>query len=193
MFIKRKHISVILFSTLVIMVVFVSTLLGYTLYIQWKKDSYALSYCNSIYKLTAELFERDVTLSNVRVKVEEKESFPDVPFIEGNIKNNSNKVVTSILIEAVFFKSDGTVVYRDWFSPLGERFASQNFGVPRLFTNIEETINVLMPGESIPFRHLLKNCPREVISQFFSKTEFVRTESKDKIKLVYSISGMSVL
>ncbi|MFH1799127.1 MAG: hypothetical protein ABH844_07330 [Candidatus Omnitrophota bacterium] len=193
MFIKRKHLSVILFSSIVITVVFVCTLLGYMLYIQWKKDSYALNYSDSICKLTAELFEKDIVLSNVRVKVEEKESFPDVPFIEGSIKNNSNKVVTSILIEASFLKSDGTVVYKDWFCPLGERFARQNFGAPVLFSSIRETINVLMPGESLPFRHVLKNCPREIISQFFSRMEFARNNSEGKIKLVYSISGIGVL
>ncbi|MFC1480328.1 hypothetical protein ACFL5Y_02635 [Candidatus Omnitrophota bacterium] len=189
MFLKKKHILVIVFSSIIIAVVFVSTLIGYSLYIQWKKDSFALRYRNSIYKLTAELFRKNVVMSNVRVKIGGKELFPGLPLLEGSFKNNSNKIVTSVLVEVYFLRPDGTVVYKDWVYPLGE----QHFGSSTLFPGIKQTRNILLPGEGISFRHLLRNCPREVVEQVSARTKLAKNSSKDKIRMVYSIAGLSVL
>ncbi|MFH1552946.1 MAG: hypothetical protein ABID83_04845 [Candidatus Omnitrophota bacterium] len=189
MFLKKKHILVIIFSSLIITVVFVSTLIGYSLYIQWKKDSFALRYRNSIYKLTAELFRKDVITSNMSVKIGGKELFPGLPLLEGSLKNNSNKTVTSVMVEVYFLRPDGTVVYKDWFYPLGE----QHFGSPALLPGIKQTRNILLPGEGISFRHLLRNCPRELVEQVSVRTKLAKNSSKDRIKMVYSIVGLSVL
>ncbi len=189
MFIKRKHIAVIIFSSIIIAVVFVSTLIGYSLYIQWKKDSLALKYRNSIYKLTAELFKNDVVLSNVCVKMEDGKLLSEMPLLEGRLKNNSNKTITSIAIEVSFLAPDGTVVYDSWFNPLGEEY----FGTPPLLSGMRQTRNVLLPGEGISFRRLLRNCPPEVVAQLSAKAEFARNQPENKVKLVCSIAGLSVL
>ncbi|RKY42568.1 MAG: hypothetical protein DRP85_02210 [Candidatus Makaraimicrobium thalassicum] len=189
MFIKKKNIVVIIFSSVIIAVVFVSTLIGYTIYVQWKEDSFALKYRNSIYRLTAELFRKEIAMSNVNVKVGVEEPFPGMPLLEGSLRNNFNKTIDSIRIEVSFLEQDGTVVYNDWFHPLGEQHSVSS----PLFSGMEQTRNLLLPGEGISFRHLLRNCPRELIAQLSTKSKFARSHSKDKIRLVYSITGLSVL
>ncbi len=189
MLIKKKHASVIIFSSIIITVVFLSTLVGYNLYIQWKKDSFALKYRNSIYKLNAEIFKKDIVISNVNIKIGGSELFAEMPLLEGSLKNNSTKTITSVRIEVSFLKGDGSVIYKDWFHPLGE----QQFIHPILFSGIEHTRNVLLPGEGISFRHLLRNCPKEVFSQLSTKANFAKSNSEDEMKLDYSIAGLSVL
>ncbi|MEA3489076.1 MAG: hypothetical protein U9R44_01880 [Candidatus Omnitrophota bacterium] len=189
MFIKKKHILVIILSSIIITAVFVSTLIGYTLYIQWKKDSFELKYRNSIYKLTAELFRKDVFISNVNVKILNNMARPDVPVFEGTLKNNSNKIITSILLEVSFQGQDGTVAYKAWFHPLGEQYP----GDFTLSPVKRQTRNILFPGKGLSFRHPLRNCPREIVTEVTAKSNFAKNDSKRSIKLVYSIEGLSVL
>jgi hypothetical protein len=189
MSIKKKHILVIIFSSLIISVVFLSTLAGYMLYIQWKKDVFAVNYRNSIYKLTAELFSKDVVLSNVNVKISDQEPFVGKPVFMGNIKNNSNKSVTSILLEVYIQEPNGNVVYRGWYYPLGER----PYGNPSVFFGSHPTRNVLLPGEGISFKHPLLNCPKQLVAEISGKDKFAKRETRGGLTLTYSVEGMSVL
>lgn len=189
MFIAKKNIVVAVFSSVVIAVVFISTLVGYSLYIQWKKDSFALRYQNSIYELTAELFKKDVILSNVVAKVGDDGFFSDAPFLEGSLKNSTKKTITSVLIEVSFVKPDGEVVYHDWFHPLGEERINGS-----IFTSDKKrTRSVILPDEDLTFRHALRNCPKEVIEKLSTKAKLAKAGSKDELSMVYSIKGLSVL
>jgi hypothetical protein len=189
MFIKKKHILVIIFSSVIISVALVSTLIGYTLYIQWKEDSLALKYRSSIYKLTAGLFRNEVALSNVRIMTEGEDQQSGRIFLEGNLKNNTNKTITSLLIEVYFDEPDGTVVYKNWFHPLGEA----HLGGPSIFFGAHPANNVLLPGEDISFRHHFPNCPRKLSEELFRKTKFARRDEKGGVTMRYSIEGLSVL
>ena len=183
--INNKHALVIIFSSIIIAAVMVSTLVGYHLYIEWREDRDSAAYNNAIYKLTADMFKKDVGLSNLRVAIGGKEMFTGMPIIEGSLKNNSSKIVTSIMLEVQFSRPDGSVVYREWFYPLG--------AVRPAPIRAKRTKNVLMPGEGISFRHLLRNCPSEVASLISEKTGFAKGDREPRIKTEYSIVGMSVL
>ena len=188
MVLRKKHALVIFFSSTIIAIVLVTTLAGYSLYVQWKKDSFALKYRRSIYKLTADLFKKDVAVYNVSVRIGDNELFSGMPILEGSLKNNSGKTITSILVEISFLKGDGAVIYHDWFHVLGEK----HYGSPPAFSEKKQAGNVLLPGEGISFRHLLRNCPREVIDHVTVKSQFAKSHPKDSMKMVYSITGMSV-
>ncbi|MGD2279542.1 MAG: hypothetical protein PVH45_05570, partial [Candidatus Omnitrophota bacterium] len=180
---------VIAFSSLIIGMVLVSTVIGSSLYIEWKNNSFVPRYRDSISKLTAEMFKNDVNISNVSVRIEEEGTFSGTPYMEASLKNNSQKTIASILIETSFVRPDGSVVYKDWLHPIdGERFTTTT-----LLRDIEHTRSVLLPGESISFRHLFMNCPPEVVSQLSSKTGFAKTGGKGGIKLEYTIAGLTVL
>ena len=180
---------VIAFSSLIIGVVLVSTVIVYTLYVEWKNNSFIQRYSDSISRITAEMLRKDVGIANVRVGLHKEGPFSGMPFMEGSLKNNSKKTLTSIRLELSLQKPDGSVVYKGWLHPIGE----ERFARSASFSDTEDTRNVLSPGESISFRHLLRNCPPEVISQFSSKKEFAKTDAEDNIKLDYLITRMTVL
>jgi len=185
MFLKKKHISVVAFSSAIIAIVFIVTLAGYHLYIQWKQDTLALKYRNSIYKLTAELFRNDVILSNIDLRVIKKEGTSALPLLQGSLKNNSGKKITSISVEISLENPDGTVVYKEWVHPLGNR--SSSFGI------MEYTEKVLLPGEKMSFRHFMKNCPYDVTEKISAKTEFAKEGSREALTVDFSIVGLTVL
>jgi len=190
MFIKRKHKLVIVFSSLVIAMVFISTLIGYNLYIKWKGDVSAAKYRNSIYELSAELFRKDIILSNVSVDIGKQSARMSPPFIKGSLKNNSAKAVSSALVEVFFQKSDGSVIYKDWIYPLGVRKPPP--GRFSLFFRRSKTYNILLPGEGISFRHSIRNCPDEIYEQFSNKTNFAKN-GKNKVMIIYSIVGLDII
>jgi len=170
--------------------VFVSTLVGYNLYIQFKGESSVVKYGNSIYKLNAELFRKDINLSNVSVETGKHGSRARLPFIKGSLKNNSNKTVSSVLVEVFFQKRDGSVLYKERIYLLGDKKLSSR--AVSLFLGRRRTYNVLLPSEGISFRHPIGNCPNEIYEQFSNKTNFAKND-KNKIEIVYSIAGLDII
>ncbi|MFH1665058.1 MAG: hypothetical protein ABIA77_02810 [Candidatus Omnitrophota bacterium] len=193
MFRQKKHVIVVTFSSVIIAIVLISTLIGYSLYVRWKEDSFGLKYRNSIYKLTAELFRKDIVLANVNVVIGEDDPFAGMPVIGGSLKNNSSKTLTSILVEISFYGADGAVIFKDRVYPLGGGTEKQYPGPDILSANIGPTRNILLPGEGISFRHLLRNCPRKLIAHFDTKSKFARVYPQDKITMKYSVEGLNIL
>lgn len=185
--IKKKHIQVILFSSIIIASVFITTLVGYTLYIQWKKDAFTTTYRSSVYKLTAELFKNDIPWSKVKLDVRDASRGREIAVFEGAITNNTGKTLESLLIEISFVDPDGRVLYKDWVDPLTEhRFWR---AVP---TDSASITRVLLPGETLIFRHNLSNCPREIVKDISGMKGFAKSDVEQKVKYVYSIEGLKV-
>ena len=189
MFLKKKHILVVIFSSVIVAVVLVSTLAVYSLYMQFKEDSFALRYRNSIYKLTAELFRKDIHISNLSVRIMRDKASSGVPVIEGSIKNGTGKTLTSVLMEISFTRPDGTVSYKGWLHPLGEKHFG-DFTMPPAAT---QAGYVLLPGETVSFRHIMRNCPRDIIKQISARSNFAKRQPKEKSEFAHSIVGLSVL
>ena len=185
---KKKHFTVIILSSMVIVVVLFSTIVGYTLYMQWKKDTFSVNYRNSIDKITAKIFHEDVVLTGVTVRKEHMGHFKGKPVIMGSIRNNSTKAVVSVLVEVSFAREDGTVLYRGWFYPLSDKKAltSSIIGSP-------ESSVVLSPGKSLEFKYLLKSCPKDVAENIAYKSSFAKKDSGQKMNMDCTIAGIRVL
>ena len=183
---KNKHVLVISLSSLVVAIVLVSTLIVYSLYLDWKEDSKALQYNNSIYRVTADMFAKYVAVSNVNVNAAGNDIFRHIVVIEGSVKNNSDKTITSLMLEVSFSRPDGTVIYRDWLYPIGDNRSSYT-------SSSVSAKNVLSQGEGVSFRHILVNCPAEVAEGIQFNTKFAKIPADKRIQMEYEIAGMSVL
>ncbi|MDD4957162.1 MAG: hypothetical protein PHH49_03275 [Candidatus Omnitrophica bacterium] len=187
MFIKKKNVFVAIFSSGIIALVFISTLAGYLLYGQWRKDSLASKYRFSIYSLTADIFRNEVVISNIRVKLEGDHA--DVPILEWAVKNNSGKTIVSILLEVGFVKDDGTVVYKAWLKPLDEAGAVLH---DKLYDDLGAGKGIA-PGETLSFRQPLRNCPEGMIERIASRDSFARNEFAENIELKYTLKGLKLI
>lgn len=193
MLLKKKNISVIIFSVGIIVAVLLSSLILFTSYFVWKEKGAALSYEKSIYATTALLFEKDLALSHVILVPGDADIFSGKPLVEGSIKNNTTKTVSSILMEISFISKDGVVVYRHRFHPFGIGPGNKNFGSPLLYPLMSPTGNMLLPGDSVSFRHVMSNCNNGLISRIKNNTNFTKKGTKKNLNFLYSIVGLSVV
>lgn len=184
---KKKHFPVIIFSSVIVTVVFLSTLAGYIGYTQYKKDVITSNYRNSIYELTADIFRGDISVYNVVLK--KSEGKPPFPVFEGVIKNNSVKTFSSILLEISFVDPEGRVLYKEWFHPIGEK----HFDSPFFFPASSRVGDNLPPGETVSFAHGMRNCPPEILDRVSMKRGFARADASKDVDFVHSIEGMKVL
>lgn len=185
--VKKKHIQVIVFSSLIISIVIITTLAAQLFYVQWKKDTIASRYRNSIYDLTARIFRDDLIVRGAGISVKKVENAKRIPVFEGSIENKTGKTVTSILMEVSFLGEDGRVAYKGWFRPIGKGVYGYS-SLPHGGT----TGKVLLPGEMISFREMLPNCPRRIISGF-SEGSGTGQNGEEEFELSYEIKGMSVI
>ena len=186
MFVKPKNIVVIVLSSVIVASVFMTTIVGYSFYTQWKKDSFTAMYKSSIYRLTGEMFKNEVTISNINVYVDSSRTKRSAPIVEGSIKNNTGKTISSIMIEVSFSNNKGVVVYNDWFYVLNnvEREILSPAGIGN---------NVVFSGGVVSFKEILKNCPKSVVEKIREKTVFAKSDSEEAIVVSCKATGMSVI
>jgi hypothetical protein len=184
---KKKHLPVIIFSSAIVIVVFFSTLLGYSAYIQYKKDAITSNYRNSIYELTADIFRNDIVFHDVALKTQSEKS--DFPVFEGSIVNRSNKTFASVLIEVSFVDPDGSVLYKSWFHPGGQKY----FDGPVFFPTPDKAEVILAPGATVYFVHSMRNCAPEIVERVSMKKGFAKADPSKNVEFLYSIEGLKVL
>jgi len=188
MFVKKKHISVISWSTAVICVVFVSTLVVYNIYIHWKENVFYSTYRDTINSLTARMFTEEVFVERLRVSLR-KEPGTDhaVAVLEGTLVNRSSKTLERALLEVNFEDHRGEVLYKVWVYMLGQAPVS-GYGPIK----VNEMVDVLEPGESFFFRHKISNCPEEIIRRLAREEGFARVRREEQIDIRYAIEELSV-
>ena len=168
-------------------VVFLSTLFGYSLYTQFKKDAFTAGYWDSIYAISADIFRKDIIFLNTNVKM--GGSGEETPVVTGTLRNNSARPITNVLIELSFSESDGRVLYKEWVRPL----AGQSFDGVRFFTDPVSGEEVISPGGSFNFRHVMRNCPKNVTRRMSTKRGFQRKDESRKIDFKYSVGALKIL
>jgi hypothetical protein len=175
MIIKKKSILVIILSILLISLVLIATLIGYYLYLNWKEENTKSAYLTSLYELNAKLYAKYISITSILIKIDEEEFFEGKPIIEGHIKNTSNKKIRSLKLKISLLDKDGRVLYMDLFYPL--RIDSYSY---------------LAPNDAISFKHLLKNCPKDITSYLKMKTRFAKEKKKDPINIDYKIEELTL-
>ncbi len=184
---KRKHLPVILFSSGIVIVVFLSTLFGYSLYIQFKKDALAAGYRESICKITADIFREDLVFANVNIEVSDDGGHD--PVFEGELRNNTSWEITFLVIELSFFDEDGKVLYKEWVRPL----AGQNFDGVLFSAETVSGEDVIPSGGSFNFRHVMRNCPEHVVCRTSMARGFAKRDNTRNVKFSYSVGALKVL
>ena len=184
MLIKHKSALVIAISSLVIASVLVLTIFGFYAYLEWKKKDTERNYRIALYDFNGRLFAKHIII-NLRTKIARTGVFKGKPIVEGSIKNASNKKIYSLKLRIAFCDSLKQALYVDIFYPVGLEFDS--------FVNIGNvTKNFLGEGDSISFKHQLKNCPPEVTAYLKSKLKFAKAEYGQPLELTYKIGGLDI-
>ena len=180
MLVKKKSILVIVLSSAIISFVLIITLIGFYIYLNWKEENNKSAYLNSLYELNAELYSKHVPIYSLLIKLDDDDLFKDKVIVEGQIKNKSNKKILSIKLKISLFDKYGRVLYVDSFYPL------KSGSYLGLIT--EETGNYLLPDDSISFKHLLRNCPKDIYIYLKMRTRFAKEKiKKEPLNIDYKI------
>ena len=173
---RHRSTLVITISSLVIASVLALTTFGFYAYLEWKTTAIRKSYALATHDFNSKLFNKYV-IANLQAGLGTKGAFKGKPIVEGTIKNTSNKKIYSLGLKITFSDPDGEVVCMDMIYPLSSEFGTKSF---------------LLEGDSISFRHQLKNPPPEIFEHLKSKLKFAKTKSAKPLELVYKISSMDI-
>ncbi|OGW75791.1 MAG: hypothetical protein A2Z72_05245 [Omnitrophica bacterium RBG_13_46_9] len=187
MYIKLRSILVITVSSLIIASVLALTIFGFYAYLEWKEENGRGNYRRALYELSGNLFSKYI-LINLKARIDKEGIFKNRPVIEGTIKNTSSKKIYSLKLKIVFSDTQRHVVYVDTFYPIGLEFDS----LANIGEIAKETKNFLLEGDSISFKHRLKNCPPQISEYLKSKLNFAKVGRAAPLQLEYKIEGVDI-
>ena len=178
MIIKKKSLVVAFISSLIVASVMVLTLVGYLAYLQLKDEERKVSYQYLLAKVNAKVYSRYIEVSRLNAKMETSGPLKGNPVIEGVIRNAGYKNMADPLMKVKFLDKDGAVIYEVVFHPqepsLGTGGLTQ-VTIPYLPNPSKAPIK---PGDSLAFKKILANCPKEVASEMKDASGFARARPR---------------
>ena len=164
MIIKKKSLVVALVSSLVILLVMITTLIGYLIYVELKDNESKLSYQALLQKLNAKNYSAYIDASKLNARLGKGGALEKEPIVEGVIVNKGRKAITDILLKVKFKDKDGAVLYEVTFHPQEPPFGSfilTQVSIPYISGPSKVQIK---PGDEFAFKRILANCPKEILS-----------------------------
>ncbi len=153
--IKLKSLIVIIVSSILISLVILTTIFGLSLYTGYKEGESAKRHRVKIAQLNAKLYSPLIIIEGLRAKYENKGIYKDKCLLEGTIKNDGYRTVSSVKIKVRFLSASGEAIYTEEFLPLKTPMVPRKTTIAAisLFTSGRE--RPLMPGKSLKFKRLL--------------------------------------
>lgn len=186
-YIKNRTALVIVFSSLIISSVLALTIFGFYAYLEWKGKEIRRNYKMALYDLNTKVYEKYITVK-LDGRIDTEGIFKGNPIVRGTIKNNSDKTIYSLRLKIAFYDLGNRTVYVDTFYPVGLALES----LVNIVDVTKTTKNFLLEGDSISFKHRLKNCPLKVLTFLKSKRKFAGLGVSEPLKLDYKIVGLDI-
>ncbi len=189
--IKKKSLIVALVSSFVISLVLVLTLIGYLAYIEIRGKEFERSYQALLQKVHAKSYGKYIDIANLAAKIENQGALKGKPIVEGTIKNNGARNITDLLIKVKFLDRDGAVIYEVAFHPsepaLGATTVPQ-VALPYISNYLYGPAKVVLKaGDSLTFKWIMMNCPREIILTLQEKIGFAKDTGRWTGKLAIEV------
>ncbi|MFA6079680.1 MAG: hypothetical protein WC779_08055 [Candidatus Omnitrophota bacterium] len=169
MLIKQKSLIVALVSSFVIAMVLVLTLVAYLIYIELRGEEFKRSYQDLLSKVNSKVYSKNLETVKLDALIEPSGALKGTPVIDGILKNKGSRNITALLLKVKFLDKDGAAIYEVTFHPqepsLGDQ-ASPQVVIPYLSGPARI---ILRSGESLAFKRILSNCPKEIIQSLQDK------------------------
>ena len=152
--IKRKSLIVGLVSSIVIAVVLIMTLVGYSLYLELKNGEFERVYQELLEKAKAKVYSKNLDIFGLDARIENTGALKGKPIVEGAITNKGTRDVTNLAIKLNFLDKDSAVIYEFTARP-------QEPALPHTYTYTYSSA-AIKPGETLKFKKIIANCPTEI-------------------------------
>ncbi len=192
MLIKQKSLIVAIVSSFVIALVLVLTLVGYLAYIELKGEEFKRSYQELLQKANAKVYSRHIEISKLKAKIETSGVLKGKPIIEGVLKNKGPRDITNMMVNIKFLDKDSAVLYEEIFNPREPSLGTSGLSLASIPYLSGTTKIFLKQNESLPFKKILVNCPKEIVDELRSEDRSsVHKLSKWSGKLTFEILSIS--
>lgn len=191
MIIKKKSLIVALISSVVISSVLILTLVGYVVYIELKGEEFRRSYLELLHKANAKFYSKYVEVSKLSVALVGTGALRGWPIVEGLIRNTGYKDIADLLMKVKFLDRDGAIIYEVVFHPqepsLGSASLTQGLAIPYLSSPSKVSIK---PNDSLPFKKILANCPKEILEELKKGAGFAKTRGRWSGRLSFEVLSL---
>ena len=144
--IRKKHWVVIAFSSLIVALALISTLIGYFVYVNLTSSRYSWRHSRVLARTYAKIYSKHVEIPSIKlIKLKSGRK----PKLVGRIINAGNKPVASIVLQVRFLDEGGKTLYTVMFQPLKA-------------SSSKSRREYILPAGSLDFSYGLLKCPAEI-------------------------------
>ncbi len=152
---KLKSIIVIILSSILISSAILLTILGLSFYHGWKEKESVRQHKEGFARLNARIYNQHIDIQHLEAKYEKEGMYKSKCLLEGVIKNNGYRTVSSVNLSIEFLNAAGDIIYVENFFPLKEPIMPRRRTIAALslFTSGKEL--PLLPSGSLRFKRVL--------------------------------------
>ena len=192
MLIKKKSLVVALISSIVICLVLVVNLAGYIIYLELKDDEFTKIYRMELRRANAKVYSKHIEIARLEAGFNATGPLSGEAVLEGIIRNDGYRDITDLSIKVKFLDKDGAALYEIAFHPLEPSLGSYGVFAPAPITYLaDSSVSVIKPESSLPFKKILTNCPREILSELKANKGSPSTRGRWTGKLDYEILSVN--
>jgi len=152
---KLKSILVIALSSILISAVILLTIVALSLFINYKENESARRHNESLASLNARLYGRYVTVRDIRAKYEKRGIHKGKCLLEGLIKNNGYRTLSSVELKVDFLNASGYSIHTERLHPLAASIMPRKTTIAALSLITSGREVPILPGKSLRFTHVL--------------------------------------
>lgn len=170
--IKFKSLIVIILSSVLISSAILLTIFGLSLYISWKEMESTRIHEDLLAFLDSKLYGEYVAIHDIQAKYDEKDMYKGKCLIEGSIKNNGYRTITSLEFAVEFFNSSGEIIHTERILPLRSAIMPRKTTIAALSLLISGKEQPLSPGKTQRFRHVFGDQKNKSITSPIKNNKF---------------------
>lgn len=195
MIIKRKSLIVGLVSSVVIALVLIVTLIGYSIYLEFKSREFGRVYQELLGKAKAKIYSRHLDIFGLDARIENTGALKGKPIIEGAITNKGSREIVNLAIKLNFLDRDSASIYELTAHPQEPALGSTVFthvSMPHLYS-YAHPIDTLKPGQTLKFKKIITNCPTEIFVELREGEKPTKSFGRWSGKLTSEVISLDLL
>jgi hypothetical protein len=188
MLIKRKSLIVGLISSIVIALVLIMTLIGYSIYLEFKSREFSRVYQELLEKAKAKVYSKHLDVFGLDARIENTGALKGKPIIEGAITNKGSRKIVNLVLKLTFLDRDSAPIYELTAEPqepaLGSSVFTHSYARP---------VNSLKPGQTLKFKKVLSSCPTEIFVELREGEKPTKSFGRWSGKLASEVISLDLL
>ena len=195
MLVKRKSLIVGLVSSIVIALVLIMTLIGYSVYLEFRSGEFGKVYQELLQKTKAKVYSRHLDIFGLDARIESTGALKGKPIIEGAITNKGSREIINLVLKLNFLDRDSASIYELTAHPQEPALGgavSAHASTSRLYS-YARPINALKPGQTLKFKKIITGCPTEVFVELREGEKPTKSFGRWSGKLTSEVMSLDLL